>query len=67
MEQLTLDLPNDYEASDGYIKAMEQYLKDVKRIDIAPVFLCYNKTNKTFFVSMFFSKEMVSNFARIIK
>lgn len=64
--QTLLELQSEFMLTDNYKQALSLYHKEIKRTEIHPVFLCYNKKNKAFYVSAFFSREMVENFARII-
>lgn len=66
--QLEIDLPNDYESSEGYTKALEEFMRITGRKDLQPIYLCYNEKTKQFFVSKIFKRATVESYKiRIIQ
>lgn len=66
--QLELDLPKDYQSSEGFKEAAAEFHSNKRFRNMQPLFLCYNaasKDNKKFFVSYRFSKKMVQSFKKI--
>jgi hypothetical protein len=60
--QLEIDLPNDYESSEGYLKAISEFVQIRGRKDLQPIFLCYNTKTKQFFVSKIFKLETIESY-----
>lgn len=67
MKQLSIECP--VENQHLLDKANKEYEQAIKNKDLHPVFLVANKKDKTYFVSRFFSRQMIESYYtfRIIK